>query len=420
MGAYLPSTSEERQKMLEEIGLGSFDELYRDVPESVRLSGLDIPEGVSEMEAAAQISALADKNTRYKTIFRGAGAYDHYIPAIVKSVTSKEEFLTAYTPYQAEISQGVLQSIFEYQTQICELTGMDVSNASVYDGAVAAAEAALMCQERKKTGVILPDTADPQVIEVVKTYCGSRGMPVTVLKTRNYALDTGTLKAALKEDTACVYVQSPNFYGVIEDAQELCRAAHEAGARFIMAANPVSLGLLGMPLSFGGPYLGYMACRKELMRKLPGRIVGQTSDKDGRRCFVLTLQAREQHIRREKASSNICSNEALCAMTASVYLAAMGPEGLKRAARSSADHAHYLAGKLGGLKGFELKSDRPFFNEFLTACPTDPGVLQARLDREGILGPLPVDGGLLWCCTEKNTKDKIDRLVEIVREVTGE
>ena len=438
MGSYLPSTERERREMLREIGLDSFDGLYKDVPESVRLKGLDIPEGVSEMEAAAQISALADKNTRYSAIFRGAGAYDHYIPAIVRSVTSKEEFLTAYTPYQAEISQGVLQSIFEYQTQICELTGMDVSNASVYDGAVAAAEAVFMCQERKKTGVILPDTADPQVIEVVKTYCGSRSVPVTVLKTKGYALDEETLDQALKDDTACVYVQSPNFYGVIEDTQALCRAAHAAGARFIMAANPISLGLLktpgecgadiavgegqplGMPLSFGGPYLGYMACKKELMRKLPGRIVGETSDKNGSRCYVLTLQAREQHIRREKASSNICSNEALCAMTASVYLAAMGPEGLKRAARSSADHAHYLAGKLGGLKGFELKSDRPFFNEFLTACPVEPALLQARLDKESILGPLPADGGLLWCCTEKNTKNQIDRLVNIVGEVTGE
>ena len=438
MGSYLPSTERERREMLREIGLDSFDGLYKDVPESVRLKGLDIPEGVSEMEAAAQISALADKNTRYSAIFRGAGAYDHYIPAIVRSVTSKEEFLTAYTPYQAEISQGVLQSIFEYQTQICELTGMDVSNASVYDGAVAAAEAVFMCQERKKTGVILPDTVDPQVTEVVKTYCGSRNVPVTVLKTKGYALDEETLNAALKDDTACVYVQSPNFYGVIEDTQALCRAAHAAGARFIMAANPISLGLLktpgecgadiavgegqplGMPLSFGGPYLGYMACRKELMRKLPGRIVGETSDKNGSRCYVLTLQAREQHIRREKASSNICSNEALCAMTASVYLAAMGPEGLKRAARSSADHAHYLAGKLSGVKGFGLKSDKPFFNEFMTTCPVEPALLQARLDKEGILGPLPTDGGLLWCCTEKNTKSQIDRLVGIVGEVTGE
>ena len=438
MGSYLPSTPSERREMLREIGLDSFDELYRDVPESVRLKSLSIPEGVSEMEAASQISALADKNTRYRTIFRGAGAYDHYIPAIVKSVTSKEEFLTAYTPYQAEISQGVLQSIFEYQTQICELTGMDVSNASVYDGAVAAAEAALMCQERKKTGVILPDTADPQVIEVVKTYCGSRSVPVTVLKTKDCALDADTLKAALTPETACVYVQSPNFYGVIENAEALAALTHEAGARFIMAANPISLGLLktpgecgadiavgegqplGMPLSFGGPYLGYMACKKELMRKLPGRIVGETSDKNGARCYVLTLQAREQHIRREKASSNICSNEALCAMTASVYLAAMGPEGLRRAARNSADHAHYLAERLNGLKGFELKSDKPFFNEFLTACPVDPALLQAHLDKEGILGPLPVEGGLLWCCTEKNTKDKIDRLVEIVKEAAGE
>ena len=437
MGSYLPSTERERREMLREIGLDSFDGLYKDVPESVRLKGLDIPEGVSEMEAAAQISALADKNTRYSAIFRGAGAYDHYIPAIVRSVTSKEEFLTAYTPYQAEISQGVLQSIFEYQTQICELTGMDVSNASVYDGAVAAAEAVFMCQERKKTGVILPDTVDPQVTEVVKTYCGSRNVPVTVLKTKGYALDEETLNAALKDDTACVYVQSPNFYGVIEDTQALCRAAHAAGARFIMAANPISLGLLktpgeygadiavgegqplGMPLAFGGPYLGFMTCKQAMMRKLPGRIVGETTDHDGNRCYVLTLQAREQHIRREKASSNICSNQALCAMTASVYLAAMGPKGLRQAAESSAAHAHYLADQIAPL-GFGRKDpDQPFFHEFLTECPMDPDELCKKLEPYGILGGLPVDGGILWCCTECNDKADIDRLVAALKEVCG-
>ncbi|MBR3504751.1 MAG: aminomethyl-transferring glycine dehydrogenase subunit GcvPA, partial [Clostridia bacterium] len=323
MGSYIPSTAEERRRMLEAIGLSSAEELYRDVPASVKLKSLDIPEGVSEMEAAAAVSALAEKNRRYRTIFRGAGAYDHYIPAIVKTVTAKEEFLTAYTPYQAEISQGVLQSIFEYQTQICELTGMDVSNASVYDGAVAAAEAVMMCQERKKTGVLLPDTVDPQVIAVVKTYCESRRVPVTVLPSAEYALDLSALRAALNETVACVYVQSPNFYGTLEDVEAVASAAHEAGAKVIMAANPISLGLLktpgeygadiavgegqplGMPLGFGGPYLGFMACRSAMMRKLPGRIVGQTTDGQGRRCFVLTLQAREQHIRREKASSNI-------------------------------------------------------------------------------------------------------------------
>ena len=436
MGSYLPSTAGERLGMLREIGLADFDELYRDVPEKAKLKRLNIPEGVSEMEAAAKITALAEKNTRYKAIFRGAGAYDHYIPSIVKTVTSKEEFVTAYTPYQAEISQGVLQSIFEYQTQICELTGMDVSNASVYDGAVAAAESVLMCQERKKNGVLLPNTADSQVAEVIRTYCSSRSVPVTVLKTDGYALDAQTLKNALSPETACVYVQSPNYYGVIEDCEALAKIAHEAQAKFIMSANPISLGLLktpgecgadiavaegqplGMPLSFGGPYLGIMACRKDMMRKLPGRIVGQTTDTQGRRCFVLTLQAREQHIRREKASSNICSNEALCAMTASVYLAAMGAEGLKRTAENSAAHAHYLAEKLNELPGFELKTRRPFFNEFVSACPVNPEKLQARLNRESILGGLPLKDGILWCCTEKNTKAQIDRLVDICAEVS--
>lgn len=436
MGSYIPNTADERLGMLRAIGLNSYDELYADVPASAKLSGLDLPEGVSEMEAAQTVSAIAEKNRRYTSIFRGAGAYDHYIPSIVKSVTSKEEFVTAYTPYQAEISQGVLQSIFEYQTQICELTGMDVSNASVYDGAVAAAEAVLMCQERKKSGVVLPDTVDPQVIEVIKTYCGSRNVPVTVIPACGKALTIEALKAAIKADTACVYVQSPDYYGIIEDAEALCQAAHEAGAKFIMAANPISLGLLkspgecgadiavgegqplGMPLGFGGPYLGFMACKKDMMRKLPGRIVGQTADDQGRRCFVLTLQAREQHIRREKASSNICSNEALCAMTASVYLAAMGPDGLRQVAELSASHAHYLAGELGKLKGFELKTDGQFFNEFVTACPVDSAALMKKLGDAGILGGLPVDGGILWCCTEKNSKEQIYRLVKICAEVT--
>ena len=436
MGSYIPSTAEERQRMLEAIGLSSAEELYRDVPASAKLRELNIPKGMSEMEAASAVRALAEKNRLYRSIFRGAGAYDHYIPAIVKTVTSKEEFVTAYTPYQAEISQGVLQSIFEYQTQICELTGMDVSNASVYDGAVAAAEAVMMCQERKKTGVLLPDTVDPQVIGVVKTYCESRSVPVTVLPSTDYALDMEALRTALSDTVACVYVQSPNFYGVLEDVDAIAAAAHGAGAKLIMAANPISLGLLktpgeygadiavgegqplGMPLSFGGPYLGFMACKAAMMRKLPGRIVGETTDSEGRRCFVLTLQAREQHIRREKASSNICSNEALCAMTASVYLAAVGPDGLKRVAENSAAHAHYLAGLLNDIPGFELKTQKPFFHEFVTACPVPPDALQRRLDEEGMLGGLPVEGGILWCCTEKNTRGQIDRLAAICREVS--
>lgn len=435
MGRYVPYTDEEKQAMLEAVGISSVEELYADVPEEARMKELDIPEGLSELEAAQHMADTAAKNTVFRSIFRGAGSYDHYIPAIVKSVTSKEEFVTAYTPYQAEISQGVLQSIFEYQTQICELTGMDVSNASVYDGATAAAEAVFMCQDRKKHGVILPETADPQVIEVVKTYCESRDVEVTVIPAKDCAADIDALRAALTDSSACVFIQSPNYYGVIEDMSAIVEAAHAAGAKVIMSCNPVSLGLLktpgeygadiavgegqplGLPMAFGGPYLGFMACRHDMMRKLPGRIVGQTTDHDGNRCFVLTLQAREQHIRREKASSNICSNEALCAMTASVCLAAMGSAGMKKLAETCASHAHYAAEKISEIPGFELRSGRQFFHEFLTECPVDADRLCASLEKRGILPGLPVDGGILWCCTEKNSRSQIDDLTQAIKEI---
>ena len=437
MASYIPSTGEERQAMLEAIGLTSIDQLYDVVPENVRVKDLDLPEGMSEMEVGQVMADLAEKNRTFRSIFRGAGAYRHYIPAIVKTVTSKEEFLTAYTPYQAEISQGVLQSIFEYQTQMCELTGMDVSNASVYDGASAAAEAVFMCQERKRSAVVFSGTVNPQVLRVVKTYCESRQVPVIVIPPKGCATDMDALKAAIADDTAAVYVQSPNFYGVVEDMDAVVAAAHDKGAKVIMGCNPIALGLLktpgeygadiavgegqplGMPLAFGGPYLGFMTCKQAMMRKLPGRIVGETADHDGNRCYVLTLQAREQHIRREKASSNICSNQALCAMTASVYLAAMGPKGLRQAAENSAAHAHYLAQQIAPLR-FALKApDKPFFHEFLTECPVDPDELCKKLEAKGILGGLPVDGGILWCCTECNSKAEIDGLVAALKEVCG-
>ena len=437
MGSYIPATGEERQAMLKAIGLTSTDQRFDIVPEAVRVKNLDLPEGLSEMEVSQRMAGLAGKNRVFPSVFRGAGAYRHYIPSIVKTVTSKEEFLTAYTPYQAEISQGVLQSIFEYQTQMCELTGMDVSNASVYDGAVAAAEAVFMCQERKRHTVVVSGAADPQTLAVIQTYCESRNVPVVILPASGYTTDPAALKAALTDETAAVYVQSPNYYGVLEDMDAIVAATHEAGAKVIMGVNPISLGLLktpgeygvdiavgegqplGMPLSFGGPYLGFMTCKKAMMRKLPGRIVGQTTDAQGRRCFVLTLQAREQHIRREKASSNICSNEALCAMTASVYLAAMGPKGLRQVAETCAAHAHYLADGLAKL-GFALRTgDKPFFHEFLTDCPVDPQVLCAKLEEQGILGGLPVDGGILWCCTECNSKADMDRLLAVIGEVLG-
>ncbi len=435
MGSYLSNTPEEQARMLRDIGFESFDGLFAHIPEEVKVRELHIPEGLSEMEALEQVEELAERNRRFRRIFRGAGAYDHYIPAIVKSVTSKEEFVTAYTPYQAEISQGVLQSIFEYQTMICELTGMEASNASVYDGGTAAAEAVAMCRDRKRQTALISGAVDPQVLRVIRTYCHGSGADVVVVPEREGATDVEALKTLLAENSAaCLYIQYPNFYGVIEDAELLGSLAHEAGAKFIMGCNPIALALLktpgecgadiavgegqplGLGLNFGGPYLGFMAASDKMVRKLPGRIVGETVDSEGRRAFVLTLQAREQHIRREKASSNICSNEALCALTAAVYLSAMGERGLKECAQLCLSKAHYLQRQLEGA-GFRLKYDRPFFHEFVTVSEKDTGTVLKALEERGILGGLPLgDHKMLWCATEKNSRGDIERVAAIVKE----
>lgn len=437
MGHYIPASCEERREMLQSMGLSDVRELYRAVPEEMFVKELDLPEGLSELEVRQAMEAMAEKNTRFKTVLRGAGAYRHYIPAIVKTVTTKEEFVTAYTPYQAEMSQGVLQSIFEYQTMICQLTDMDVSNASVYDGATAAAEAVMMCQERKRSKAVVSGAVNPQVLTVIKTYCASRSVTVEVIPARDGKTDLEAVKAALDGTSACLYFQQPSFFGQIEDAEALCQAAHEAGAKAIMGVNPIAMGLLktpgacgadvavgegqplGMPLSFGGPYLGFMAATQAMMRKLPGRIVGQTADDQGRRAFVLTLQAREQHIRREKASSNICSNEALCAMTAAVYLAAMGPEGLRSCAEQCCAKAHYLSDQLCQIPGVKLAYTGEFFHEFVTTCPKDPEMVNRALEEKGILGGLPVEGGILWCATECCTKEQMDAAAAVVKEVCG-
>ena len=434
MGRYVISSAPQQKEMLKEIGLESLDDLYSAVPEQAKLKNLDLPQGKSELEVRRQMKALAGKNRKYEKIFRGAGAYNHYIPAIVTSVTGKEQFVTTYTPYQAEISQGVLQSIFEYQTQICELTGLDVSNASVYDGAVAIAEAIFMTQERKKSTILMSENLNPEYIAVARTYCESRNVQIRMLRNENGKTSLKDLEEQIDEETAAVVIQSPNYYGIIEDVELLAEKAHQFKARLILSANPIALGLLksagelgadicvgegqplGMPLSFGGPYLGFMACKKELMRKLPGRIVGQTVDHDGRRCYVLTLQAREQHIRREKASSNICSNEALCAMTASVYLAALGPDGLKQVALNSASHAHYLQKKLAEA-GFDLVYDQPFFHEFLVRVP-NARKAEERLAAKGILSGLVIgEDEMLWCATELNSKADIEEAVAAMKEV---
>ena len=438
MAGYIPSTQEQRQEMLRQVGVESYKELYKDVPAQMYLEdgALNIPEGLSELEVARKVTAMAEKNKVFPTVLRGAGAYDHYIPSIVKFIPTKEEFLTAYTPYQAEMSQGILQSIFEYQTMICRLTGMDVSNASVYDGATAAAEAAAMCRDRKRRVTLISAAAHPDTIATVKTYCYGTGDELKLIPAKDGRTDLDALKEMLTADVASVYIQQPNFYGQIEDAVKIGELTHEAGAMYIMGCNPISLGILatpaqcgadvavgegqplGMPLSYGGPYLGFMATTDKHVRKLPGRIVGQTVDSKGDRAFVLSLQAREQHIRREKASSNICSNQALCALTAGAYMAAMGPNGLAEAAKQCVSKAHYLAKELCAIEGVELKYTGTFFHEFVTTMPNAEKVLTA-LEEKGILGGLPVEGGILWCATEKVSKEQLDKAVAIVKEVAA-
>ena len=436
MGSYIPSTREERLSMLESIGMHSFDELYADIPEKLRFKdGLSLPSGLSELEVAQKMEEIAEKNTRFTHIFRGAGSYHHYIPAIVKQVTSKEEFITAYTPYQAEISQGLLQSIFEYQTMICELTGMDVSNASVYDGATAAAEAAAMCRDRKRGTICVSASVDPKILSVIRTYCFGSGAPLVILPEKDGLTDLESWNSMDTSSVACLIIQTPNYYGLVEDGAAIADAVHAFGAKLIASCNPIALGLLetpgefgadiavgegqplGLPMGFGGPYLGFMASTKDMMRQLPGRIVGQTTDVDGKRAYVLTLQAREQHIRREKASSNICSNEALCAMTAAVYLSAMGSAGLEKVASSCMANARYLLEGLTAL-GFTRKYTGEFFHEFVTICPCDAALLSEKLAAHGYLSGL-VTGPeeMLWCTTEMNTRSEIDGLLAVIKEV---
>ncbi|MBQ6704169.1 MAG: aminomethyl-transferring glycine dehydrogenase subunit GcvPA [Clostridia bacterium] len=435
MGSYVPSTREERREMLRAIGLEDYRDLYKDVPQEMYLDRpLNLPEGMSELEVSRAMQEMANKNRVFSTVLRGAGAYDHYIPSVVKYIPAKEEFLTAYTPYQAEMSQGVLQSIFEYQTMICALTGMDVSNASVYDGATAAAEAAAMCRDRKRRVTLISAAAHPDTINTVRTYCYGTNDELRIVPIKDGKTDMDALKEMLTQDVASFYVQQPNFYGQFEEVEAMGELVHQAGAMYIMGCNPIALAIiktpaecgadiavgegqpLGMPLSFGGPYLGYMATTSKHMRKLPGRIVGETVDAKGDRAFVLSLQAREQHIRREKASSNICSNQALCALTAGVYMASMGPEGMAEAARQSMAKAHYLAKGLCAIPGVSLKYAGEYFHEFVTVMPKADEVL-AALAQADILGGLPVDGGILWCATEKVSKAVLDRAIAIVKEV---
>lgn len=439
MADYLSNTDDERIEMLEVVGAKSVNDLFCDIAPKLRAKPLGLPDGVSQQEVFDQMKGYAEQNKVFKKVFRGAGSYFHYIPSVVKNLASRSEFLTAYTPYQAEMSQGILQSIFEYQSYICRLTGMDVSNASHYSGATAAVEAILMYANRKRNTAIVFDNVHPDTIEVIKTYLSRREMVVDIVRTENGVATLDILESSLNDNVCAVYCEQPNFLGLLENLNDIADKTHSAGARLIVGFNPIALGLLktpfecgvdiavgeaqplGLPMNFGGAYLGFMACTTKDMRKIPGRIVGQTVDADGNVAYVLTLQAREQHIRREKATSNICSNQAHCALTASIYLSAMGAKGLSEVAKTCLSNAHYLAQELIKVQGVSLKYDSEFFHEFVTvANGKTQSILDALAENE-ILGGLALsDDEMLWCATEMCKKEDLDKVVEIVRRVVYE
>lgn len=435
---FFPQTKEEIEQMLKQAGMNSLDDLYADVPEQIRFRGeYDLPEPMSETEIRSLFDKLGEKNRRL-TVFAGAGCYDHYTPAVVPNIISRSEFLTSYTPYQAEISQGTLHYIFEYQSMMAELTGMDVSNASMYDGSTATAEAAIMAlASTKKTDTVLVSASvDPKVLNVVKTYAHFHGFNVELIAENDGATDKEQMDARLeKGGVAGVIVQQPNYHGIVEDFSGFADSCHAHKSLFIVNSVVADLALLktpgewgadvavgdgqslGIPMAFGGPSVGYMCCTEKLMRKMPGRIVGKTVDNRGQRVFVLTLQAREQHIRRQKATSNICSNESLMALFVTIYMSVMGKEGVKEAAQMSYDGAHYLHNALIATGLFSDKYERPFFNEFCVKYNGDVDRLQQRFIENGILGGVKVDADtLMFAVTEKRTKEEIDKLVNIAKE----
>ncbi len=444
MRTYVPNTPEEQEAMLDTIGLDCMEDLYSDIPEQVRFKKLiDLPEGMSETEVRRVFASLAGQNNTALSVFRGAGAYNHYIPSAVPQLAMRSEFYTAYTPYQAEMSQGMLQSIFEFQSMICALTGLDVSNASVYDGPSAAAEAMHMIADvKRKNKVLYSAGLHPDVVAVLKTYARFSNTELCEIPlTQSGTTDAAALAAAMVNAAGFIAPET-NFFGCVEDIKALADATHAAGGLFVAYVYPHSLGVLarpgdlgadvavgdgqslGLPLAFGGPYVGFMAATQKLMRNLPGRIVGETADTEGNRVFVLTLQAREQHIRREKASSNICSNQSLCAVMNTIYLSLMGPAGLKEAAEQSMQKAHYLADGMAQIKGIRLRYPQtPFFNEFTVDYDKDASVVNAILKDRGIMGGLRLnrlidgDAGALWCATEMNTREEIDTVLAVLEEV---
>ena len=448
---YIPSSEAERQAMLAAVGVGSLDDLFDVVPQHVRFPELNLPPALSEMEVAQKVGALGERNAdlAHHPCFLGAGAYRHYVPSAVGHLVGRSEFYTAYTPYQPEISQGTLQSIYEFQSMVGELLGLDVANASMYDGASAAAEAAIMAiniTRRKK--IIVPRSLHPDSRAVIRTYLHPQGVEIIEVETAADAADAAIAAGTDEEGgAACIVVQQPNFFGLLEDVAALGDKIHSVKGLLVVQAYPTALGLLKSPgacgadiavgegqslgskLSFGGPYVGLFACRTEYVRNLPGRIVGETTDKAGKRGYVLTLQTREQHIRREKATSNICTNTALVALTATIYMSLMGKKGLREVAELSYQKAHYAAAEIAKLDGYTLKhGDAPFFNEFVVDVSRKGGAqaVEDALLAEGIIGGYRLAraysdekyaDSMLFCCTETNTKAEIDRLMKALERV---
>jgi glycine dehydrogenase subunit 1 len=433
MYKYFPHTDADLQQMMAAVGIKSLDELYAEVPDAVRFRGeYNLPEAMSEMEVRQLFNQLGSQN-RQLTCFAGFGVYDHYTPSVIPQLLARSEFLTSYTPYQAEISQGTLHYIFEYQSMMTMLTGMEVSNASMYDGTTAAAEAMMMAVAagKKANKFLISKTVNPKTRKVLDTYALHQGIETATIDATDGATSLEHLKALLAEGSvAGVLVQQPNVYGIVEDLTGFADACHDSKALFVIDSNAASLAVLktpaewgadiavgdaqslGIPMLFGGPYVGYMCCTQKLIRKMPGRIVGMTKDSRGQRAFVLTLQAREQHIRRQKATSNICSNQSLMALFVTIYMSLMGKQGLKEAARLSYAGAHYLCDELLKTGHFKLTYDKPFFNEFHVKYDGDTDTLYQRLIEEGFLGGVRYDDGLLFAVTEKRTKEEIDNLVK--------
>ncbi len=444
---YISNTEAQRQAILKKIGVASFDELIAAIPPQMRLSGsLNMDEPYSELEISRKVKELScnDLCTGNANSFLGAGVYDHFIPAAVDSIVSRPEFFTAYTPYQAEVSQGTLQFIYEFQTMICELTGMEIANASMYDGASAIAEAILMgVRKNRLTKAIIPATLHPEYEKVIKIYTQGLGIELITAPMKDGLIDLAALEALMDESVGSVVLQTPNFYGNLEAGFEIGKIAHKNPKTvFIVCANPISLALLKAPASYGadiavgegqvlgnsmnvgGPLFGYFATKLDMARQMPGRIVGGTLDKDGKRAYALTLQAREQHIRRAKATSNICSNQSLCTLAATVYMALMGREGLKEVASQSAQKAHYLASEIAKLDGFSLSwPQAAFFNEFVVNTPVAAGEIVEKLYPQAIypgvdLGLFGFENQLMIAVTEKKTKADMDALVTALKEVS--